>query len=152
MEKYVCGICGKTHYDLEEYLICVAKCGAQVKKQIEEERNKKRLEAVNKALNAIKQAENYCSDLKNKFKEDYPEEYKLNFGAQDCDCDCNKEKESVSKTIPKTESIELSYERNGKEEPKMIAKVNGKQVSDDYIQKLFEDPETKYIAQLLGIL
>lgn len=143
-----CSICGTAHINIDDYLKCVKSCVSNKKKEIEEEKNKKHLEAVNKDLNAIKQAEKYFNELKDKFKKSYPEEYELNFGNHKYNCSCEKEKTDVSTN----KSIELSYERNGKEEPKMTAKVNGKQVGNDYIQKLFENPETKYIAQLLGIM
>ena len=149
-----CDICGAAYTNIDDYLKCVESCVSNKKKEIEEEKNKKHLEAVNKDLNAIKQAEKYFNELKDEFKKSYPEEYELNFGNHKCNCSC--EKEDIAKTNledkPKYKNLELSYERNGKEEPKMTAKVNGKQVGDDYIQKLFENPETKYIAQLLGIM
>lgn len=50
-----------------------------------------------------------------------------------------------------SKSIEFSYENNGKDEPKLSAKVNGKNVDDDHIQELFVDPEVRHLARLLGI-
>ena len=159
MEKYKCGICEKTYNDLEEYLLCVSKCGEKAKKKIEEERNKKYLEELNKDLNAVKQAKTYYEEQLNKFKEKYPKEYEMNF-AHTCsgDCKCHEtesEKTSkVEKKKPKVkeETFEFSYNNNGKDTPKMSAKVNGKKVDDDALKKLFADPDTNYLAKMLGIM
>ena len=158
-----CSICGTAYTNIDDYLKCVESCVSNKKKEIEEERNQKRLEEVNKALNAIKQAEKYYNELKDKFKADYPEEYKLNFDDHKCNCSCEKEDiaKTNSKDKPKYKTMELSYERNSKEKPKMSAKVNGKKVDDDALQKLFDDPDANYlaadpdvnyIAKVLGIM
>ena len=159
MEKYKCGICETSYNDLEDYLLCVARCGEKEKKRIEEEKNKKYLEKLNKDLNAVKSAKTYYEEQLNKFKEKYPKEYEVNF-AHTCsgDCKCHEtetsktEKSDKKKPKVKEETFEFSYNNNGKDAPKMSAKVNGKKVDDDALQKLFADPETNYLARVLGIL
>lgn len=149
MKKYVCGICEKGYEDLEEYLKCVSSCGETLKANKKKEEEKKRLEEINAALNRIKQAKAYYEEQLDKFKEKYPEEYELNFGKAECVCpsDCKGFEENT-----KSETIELSYKDDGKGKPKMKAKINGKDIGTDTLDKLFDDPETKYIAKLLGIL
>ena len=89
-ERYFCDICGKTHYDLDEYVKCVSKCVEKLKKEKAEEKNKKRLEDINIALHDVKQAKEYYEQRLEEFKEKYPEEYKLNFGSEEISCDsCN---------------------------------------------------------------
>lgn len=89
-EKYVCDLCGKTHYELDEYIKCVVGCGEKLKKLEEEEKNKKYLEELNAAINGVKQAKVYYEQKLNEFKEKYPAEYELNFASEGCDCpsDC----------------------------------------------------------------
>ena len=127
-DKYVCGLCGTTHYDLDDYLKCVARCGKELKQREEAEKKRKRLEEVNTALNGIKQAKKYYEDLLDKFEENYPEEYKLNFGTRDTEEDASQ----------KVKIAEHSY-----------SKDDGK---DTASAKLYEDPETEFILKLLGIL
>lgn len=141
MNNFVCGICGSKHTDLDSYLKCVSKCVETMKTAQKAEEEKKRLEEINAALNRIKQAKAYYEEQLDKFKEKYPEEYELNFGDKK-----RVESEKSSSTM------EFSYENNGKDKPKMTAKVNGKDIGTDTLAKLFDDPETKYIAKLLGIL
>ena len=146
-EKYVCGICGTEYNTLDLYLDCVSQCGEKLKKEREEAENKKRLEELNAALNGVKQAKEYYEQRLEEFKEKYPEEYKLNFASEGChgDCKCkSNEKDSPKK-------IEVKMTNDGKES-KIDAKVNGKKVDDDYIKKLFDDPETRYFAKMLGLI
>jgi hypothetical protein len=156
VNKYVCGLCGKTHYELDDYLACVARCGAELKAREEAEAKQKHLEEVNAALNGIKQARSYYEDLLYKFKEKYPEEYKLNFGhldTEECGADCKDCGNDCQdrKAAPKQQSTSksLSYTNNGKDKPTITAKINGKNVA---LEKLFDDPDCKYLAKLLGIL
>lgn len=128
-EKYVCGICGTAYSDLDDYLNCVSKCGEKLKEN-------KHLEEVNAALNGVKQAKNYYEQKLDEFKQKYPKEYAVNFGT-------GSDKKITSK------SVEVSYENNGKDKPKMSAKVDGKEKD---IKTLLNDPETKFIAQLLGLI
>ena len=226
-EKYVCDLCGKTHYELDGYVKCVVECGEKLKKLEEEEKNKKYLEEVNAAINGVKQAKAYYEQKLNEFKEKYPAEYELNFMEnvscdncgmfnclekccmcygdcsccknkcnctddddtyEDCDeCDCCDEEydedvefDSCSKLNHdgccmcqedcneclfcsdkceysnnkdnKMESMEFSYESNGKDKPKLSAKVNGIKVDNDHIEELFKNPEVNYFARVLGIL
>ena len=149
MSNFICGICATEHNNLSDYMACVAHCGAQVKAAQEAEEEKKRLEKMNMALNGVKQAKKYYEEQLEKFKKEYPVEYKLNFGEKHncsngtCKCSDNKSK---------YETVELSYEKDGKNKPKMSAKVNGKDVTDETLESLLDDPETKYIAKMLGII
>lgn len=149
MSNFVCGICATEHNNLSDYMACVAQCGAQVKAAQKAEEEKKRLEKMNAALNGVKQAKKYYEELLEKFKKEYPEEYKLNFGEKHncsngtCKCSDNKSK---------SESVVFSYERDGKNKPKMTAKVNGKDVTDRTLESLLDDPETRYIAKILGLI
>lgn len=172
-DKFVCSICGKTHYDLGEYVNCVTKCSEQLKKHEEQEKEKKRLEELNASLNRVKQAKAYFEQQLNEFKEKYPEEYKLNFAYEECDakecdktcgesdvdacnncdvCDGKCLYETKDEDTEKPDFFEFLYKDEGNGKPEMSAKINGKKVSDDYIKELFEDPDTKYLAKLLGIL
>lgn len=135
---YVCGICKELHDNLDSYLKCVSTCVEKKKKE------KEYLEKLNSDLNGVKQAEAYYYEKLNEFRTKYPKEFELNFGTKECD------KENTVKET-KAESIELSYESNGKDKPKMSAKVNGKDVNDKYIKQLLDNPDTKWIAQMLGI-
>lgn len=149
MKKYVCGICGAEYDDLNSYLECVSKCGETIKAELKAKEEKERLEKVNAELNKVKQAKAYFEEVAAKFKEEYPEEYELNFGKSECDCphDCKG-----NKPEGKTETIELSYEDDGKGKPKMTAKVNGKEIDNKALESLLDDPDTKYIAKMLGII
>lgn len=142
-EKYVCGICGKSYTDLDEYLDCVSKCGEKFKK----ERENKRLEEINAAINGVKQAKIYYEQKLKEFKEKYPEEYDMNFGSEssnDCDAKAVK-REDIGK-------IEIRATSDGNGKPKIDARINDKKVETEVINKLFEDPDTKYIAKLLGLV
>ena len=153
MKNYVCGICKKQHDSLDAYMECVSKCGETLKAEQKAEAEKERLAKLNADLNKIKEAKKYYDGLLENFKEEYPEEYKLNFGEKHncskgtCKCSDNKSKPDV-----KTETIELSYKDNGKDKPKMSAKVNGKDVTDESLAALFDDPDCRYIAKMLGLI
>lgn len=148
MSNFICGICGIKHTDLDSYLKCVAKCGETLKAEQKAEAEKERLIQMNAALNRTKEAKKYYEEQLAKFEKEYPEEYKLNFGGHTCKCS----KSNDTKSDVKTETIELSYESNGKDKPKMTAKVNGKDVDSKAIESLLDDPETKYIAKMLGLI
>lgn len=147
-EKYVCGLCGKTHTDLDEYMNCVLKCGEKLKELEKEEKEKKRLIELNSALNGVKQAKDYYEQKLNEFKEKYPEEYELNFGSEDChgNCKCkSNEKENTSK------KVEVKITNDGKGS-KIDASINGKKVDDEIIKELSTDPEIEFFAKMLGLL
>lgn len=148
-EKYVCGLCGATHYDLDSYLKCVSKCGEQLKKQKkEEEENKKRLARMNADRNRVNEAKRYYEEKLNNFKINYPKEYETYFGHV-CNCGSNcKEKKTENHPVD-TKSIEVSYESNGKDKPTMSAKVNGKEIKDDDLKTLLADPNMEFIAKML---
>ena len=152
--KFTCAICGTEYETLEDYMACVSECGEIMKAKQKAEDEKKRLEKMNSALNAVKQAKKYYEEQLAKFEKEYPEEYKLNFGKNDkCSNDTCKCKDTNSEAKNgKTETIELSYEDNGKDKPKMTAKINGKDVDSKAIESLLDDPETKYIAKMLGLI
>jgi hypothetical protein len=143
MEKkiYICEFCQTAHETLDDYMTCVAKCGEDWKAKKAAEEKQKRLEEVNASLNRIKEAKKYYEEQLEKFEKEYPEEYKLNFGKNTCRC-----KDSDKNT--KSETVEFSYKNNGKDEPKVNAKVNGEDVS---INRLLSDPYCKYIAKMLGL-
>jgi DNA-directed RNA polymerase subunit RPC12/RpoP len=157
MKNYVCSICGEKYESLDDYLACVAKCGEKLKAEQKAEAEKERLEKVNAALNGIKEAKKYYEDQLEKFKEDYPAEYKLNFGDRDTynfkDVnDCTPDDKSNCKGYvfnPETKSVKVMCEKKNDEEPVIKMKVNGKDVSAD---KLFDDPDCRYIAKLLGLV
>jgi hypothetical protein len=157
MKNYVCGICGKKYESLDYYMDCVSKCGEKLKAEQKAEAEKERLEKVNAALNRIKEAKKYWEGQLDKFKEEYPEEYELNFG--DIDTynfkdvnDCTPDDKSNCKGYvfnPETKSVKVMCEKKNDEEPVIKMKVNGKDVS---AEKLFEDPDCRYIAKLLGLV
>ena len=162
MSNFICGICGIKHTDLDSYLKCVAKCGETLKAEQKAEAEKERLIQMNAALNRVKEAKKYLEEQLAKFEKEYPTEYKLNFGEKhkcsnndnwyDAKNTCKCSKSNNTKSDVKTETIELSYEDNGKDKPKMTAKINGKDVDSKAIESLLDDPETKYIAKMLGLI
>lgn len=145
--KYVCGICGASHYELDEYLACVSKCGETLKAKQKAEAEKERLEKVNAALNKIKEAKKYYEDQLAKFEEEYPEEYKINFSSKDT-CKCSNDCKNNS-SDSKEKSVKILCEKKSDEDPKIRMRVNGKDVS---AEKLFEDPDCRYIAKMLGLI
>ena len=50
----------------------------------------------------------------------------------------------------KANTFEYSYQNNGKDEPKVSVRLNGKEVPNP-LEKLLADPNTKHIAELLGL-
>lgn len=154
MTKFVCSICGKEYDNLTAYMACVSKCGEALLQKQKEAEQKKRLEEVNAGLNRIKEAEKYLKDVKEEFKNKFPKEYDLNFGVS-CDAcesrDC--EKTTVKSGIDKKDVslVELSYVDDGNGKPKFDAKVNGKNVDNDSLSKLIDDPYMNYIAKMLKL-
>lgn len=127
-EKYVCDLCGKTHYELDGYVKCVVECGEKLKKLEEEEKNKKYLEELNAAINGVKQAKVYYEQKLNEFKEKYPAEYELNFASESCDCpsDCKGHcSDDDKKDNMKTKTFEL--------------------------KKLSDDQAVRFLAEMLGL-
>ena len=141
-KRYTCGICGAVHIGLDDYLKCVSTCGAKLQKEKEEAEKKKRMEELNASLNRVKQAKAYFEQQLKEFENKYPEEYKLNFG--NCTCDSHKNCDDY------IQKIEVKVVDDGEGKPKVDAKVNGKK--DKNLEKLFADPDAKYIAKMLGIL
>lgn len=163
-DKYVCAICGSTHYDLGQYVNCVIKCSEKLKRLEEEEKEKKRLEELNAALNKVKQAQIYFEQQLNEFKEKYPTEYELNFaknGNDSCSCDstsvCSKcgkgdgKTEAYNKPSDFYQTVEIEVKDDGKGNPTIDAKINGEKVEDEQLKKLLDDPETQFIAKMLGL-
>ena len=141
MKEYVCNICGKVYYDVDSYFDCVSNC----RKSLKAEEKQKRLEEINAALNKVKQAKAYYEEQLALFKTKYPEEYDFNFGTTQEDdwlADFTKD-ESPNR-------IMLSCESDGKGRP--VLKANGRQVSDEFVKDLFDDPEMKYIGKMLGLI
>ena len=107
MKKYTCGICGKEHTYLDDYLKCVANCGEAIKL----EENKKRMEEMNIEINRVKQAKKYYEEQLANFKEKYPEEYKLNFGKEENKNEDVKKvasKPEINK-VEKTDKVDKEY-------------------------------------------
>ena len=154
-ENFICNICGSKHTDLTSYMKCVNSCYEKVKKEEKEAEAKKRAEEINVALNGIKQAKAYYEQKLNEFKEKYPAEYEMNFGSNDKSCSCGgncKCEEDPLKVENKMKDIAISYENNGKDEPKFSARVNGKKVDDAHVKTLLDDPEVDWIAKMLGLV
>lgn len=128
-EKYVCDLCGKTHYELDEYVKCVVECGEKLKKLEEEEKNKKYLEELNAAINGVKQAKVYYEQKLDEFKEKYPKEYELNFASEGCICpsDCKGH---------------CSDEDNKKDSMKS---------KTSEFKKLSDDQAVRFLAEMLGL-
>lgn len=158
-ERYTCGFCGATHDNADDYFKCVSSCRDILKKQIEEEKQQKYLEELNADINRVKQAEKYYKEKLEEFKLKYPKEYELNFSPTcSSDCTCHKEKtetyvneDNLPNWTTQSNSLEFSYENNGKDEPKMSAKVNGKEVDDDIIRRLLIHPDVNDLARILRI-
>lgn len=151
-ENYICGICGRSYTDLEEYLDCVSRCGKKLKKEREEAESKKRLEELNSAINRVKQAKDYYEGLLKDFKEKYPKEFELNFGNLGSECKKSISTKAKDVSADKPKSIELSYRNDGKNKPEISEKINGKKVDDDVIIDMSKDPEIMTLAKLLGIM
>lgn len=147
--KFICSICKKDYNDLNSYVNCVTSCYEKKLKEEKEAENAKKLEETNAFISKVKAAEKYLMEVKTEFKEKYPEEYKLNFGEKH---NCSNGTCKCSDTKPKSETVELSYESDGKSEPKITAKINGKDITDETLKSLLDDPETKFIAQMLGLI
>ena len=140
--KFICNICGKDHNDLNDYASCVSTC---YEKKIREKETKI-------ALNELKQAKAYYEQKLKEFKEKYPKEYDLNFG-ENVSCESCKSYDCEEKTSDDLfNTIAVSITDDGDGKPKVDARVNGKKVDDDTLSKLFDDPDTRYIAKMLGIL
>lgn len=75
-KKYKCDFCGKEYENHGDYVSCVVKCGKEFDKRKEEE---KKCEKLNAALNHVKEAKKYYEQKLEEFKENFPEEYELNF-------------------------------------------------------------------------
>lgn len=105
MDKFVCGICGKSYNNLSDYVKCVSDCYENQQVKLEKE---KQLKEINAYISEIKSKENILKKLANEIKQlkegmhhKYPKEFELNFGTEDC-CEIdtsdylNKNKSSAS--------------------------------------------------------
>ena len=146
--KFICSICRKNYNDLHNYINCVTSCYEKKLKEEKEAENAKKLEEINALISKVKAAEKYLIEVKAEFKEKYPEEYELNFGKKD-NYDDKIIKPGKTAGLGRIGNAELTYAKNGNDKPKITAKVNGKDVSTE---KLFDDPDTRYIAKMLGLL
>ena len=136
---YKSEICEKEHTAIWEYVACVSKCAEELKKKEKAEAEKKRMEEVNYYLTQIKETKERYDDLCLEFANKFPEEYKLNFKYK---CDkCNDYCSPIDE--------DATVEEHKEDTPIIRARVNGKSVDPSV---LFEDPDCKYIAKLLGIL
>lgn len=141
MKTYTCGVCGTEHVNVNDYAICVSKCVEELKQKQEAEKKRKRLEEVNAALNKLKAAKAYYEEQLDIFKEKYPEEYKLNFGAIDTEEDVNlKKKESKRSTISIGDSV--------KNKPINRVIINGKDATPE---TLFTEDDWEYFAKLFKL-
>lgn len=166
-KTYTCAICGKQYDNVNDYLKCVALCGEKLKKK-EAEKEQKRIEEINAALNRVKQAKVYYEEQLANFKEKYPEEYKLNF-------ECYKpEKKPINNETTKSdnqwhiieadnapkytkvkkeqhdpESVRVLYTKENDNKPEIRAKVNGK---DTTLEGLLKDDDARLLAKLLGLI
>lgn len=145
MKKYVCGICGSEYTNLDGYMNCVAACGKKAKES-------KHMEEVNAGLNKIKAAKEYYEQQLEAFKEKFPKEYELNFGNKKAESKVDTKSNKSNTEVPSFHKVEVKMSDDGKGKPVIDAKVNGKKVDDESLEKLFEDPDTKYLAKLLGIM
>lgn len=153
--KYKCSICGKAYDDLGLYMKCVNKCGCNLEQRLKKEKEleeQKRREEINAALNRIKEAKNYYEQKLIEFKEKYPEEYKMNFGNTNCTLTQEAKQDTISKTTPKAECVEFAYSTDGNGTPQLVAKVNGKEVDEQELSQLIQDPSVRNIARLFGLL
>ena len=134
-------------------MISLSELGEKLKKEREAEEAKKLAEEINAAINKVKAAEKYLEEVKREFKEKYPKEYELNF-VPDSDKTMSEEeyKKLTSETRDNSKSIAISYEDNGKDEPKVSARVNGKKVDNASLDELFKDKEIYNLAKMLGIV
>lgn len=149
-KTYTCGICGQKFDEVLEYGTHVSKCVERLKKKEEAEKEQKRMEELNAALNRVKEAKKYFEDQLDQFKEKYPEEYELNFVTKKkFNIDKDVKSEKVKKENYNPESIKILYSKKNDEKPDIHAKVNGKDVELD---ELFTDPDVKSLCKLLGII
>ena len=148
MSEFVCGICGKGYYDVESYMKCVSKCGAELKAKKEAEEKQKRMEEVNAALNKVKQAKAYYEEQLALFETKYPEEYKMNFGVRDTEKNAN-EKNDWDEFVSKLENIGTTVSYLDKGDGNPTIKVNGEKIT---AKNLANDPETRWIAEMLGLV
>ena len=163
--KYVCGICGEIYDNLAEYVKCVNKCSDLVAKEAEDRAEKERLAKLNAEIAEVKKAK----DIIAKFKNEHPEEYKLNFG----ECSCGKHKEScgthsaqptkaekniikknaTEKNEPAIETVELFFEDDGNGKTKMRGKINGKEADfKDVMKKANNIPQNDVFNWIMGDL
>jgi DNA gyrase/topoisomerase IV subunit A len=122
--KFVCGICGKTVNGLDEYLEHIKACGDKLRAQEDAEKEKKRLEEMNKELSKIKAAKEYYEDLMKNFKKVYPKEYDMNFGANPNKDDSSKTSKDKKNPKVKVMSAEEFF-RDEDEGIRVLAKILG---------------------------
>lgn len=149
--KYVCDLCKKTHTNLDDYLDCVFTCGEYLKQERKEKEQREYREKLYAEINKVKQAKKYYEEQLADFKAKYPKEYELNFATE------GGSKDAVTKVMNTDlndgfNKVSVRVTGNGKDKPVVDAKINGKKVDDDKLASLFDDPETRYFAKLLGIL
>lgn len=150
MKNYVCGICGTEHFNLDAYMKCVSKCGETLKAEQKAKEDLERLEKMNAALNRVKEAKKYFEEQLAKFEKEYPSEYQLNFGEK------HKYPNLIKSNLVgygRAGDAEFTYEQKGNGKPKITAKINGKEVDNEELKNdLLKNPETKYIAEMLGLI
>ena len=161
MKNYVCNVCGSEYDNIDGYLACVTKC-------VESTKKKEKAKKVDAYLKDIIETEKHLNEVMKKFKKEFPDEFYLNFGTQeDCNCDNGgncKCKESENKTENKDNkankestkekhrSMEFYYEKDGKNEPKMTAKVDGKEVDDKLFKSVMKGTDVKDLMNWLTFM
>ena len=138
-KTFKCSICGKEFTDITNYVSHVSKCAEDYKKKEAED-----LQKLNEDLNRVKAAKAYYEDLLAKFKEDYPEAYKLNFGTE------SGEKSTKSLATGKKPSSVSN----------MDVTINGQKIPDEVVEEalteamdeLKGDPFIYHMLKVLNLL
>lgn len=145
---YKCDLCKTEHHNLDDYLKCVASCGAATKAKLEAEEKQKRLEEINIALNKVKQAKAYYEEQLKLFETKYPEEFKMNFGVRDTEKNANT-KNDWDEFVSKLDNTGTTVSYLDKGDGNPTIKVNGEKIT---AKNLANDPETRWIAEMLGLV
>ena len=136
-KTFKCDICGKEFTDIANYVSHVSKCAEDYKKKEAED-----LQKLNDDLNRVKAAKVYYEDQLAKFKENYPEAYKLNFGEP-----VKVEKSHIASEIPSNAS-NIDVTINGKKIPNEIVEEALAETMDE----LKDDPFVQHMLKILDLL
>ena len=141
-KTFKCSICGKEFTDVTNYVSHVSKCAEDYKKKETEN-----LQKLNEDLNRVKAAKAYYEDQLSKFKENYPEAYKLNFG------ELTKSNLASSKNIMNTAKRPSGVSN-------MDVTINGQKIPDEVVEEaltetmdeLKGDPFVHHMLKVLNLL